>query len=311
MQKPTSNGYALNTAQDAYGELRESSDCLNDVTQLRERLAEDGYLFLRGFFAQSRVQAACRAVVERLVELGLLQPHYREARPSREFHQYHIEPALDRLPAVRALVQGEPMLHLYTRLLQGEVRPLDLVWTRVVGYGKAEMPHCDIVYMGRGTPHVYTSWIPLVDVPREQGPIMVLENSHRQTALAQSYWNLDADRAGILSRNLRFKHGRFVRGGRYSKHPVRVQQEFGSRWLSADFHAGDVLILSSQVMHCTLDNLSEHLRLSCDSRYQLASEPVDERWVGASPMAHANQESGFLDHLMDVYVRMRSWLEQK
>lgn len=28
------------------------------------------------------------------------------------------------------------------------------------------------------------------------------------------------------------------------------------------------------------------LRLSTDTRYQLASEPVDERWIGENPIAH-------------------------
>ena len=32
-------------------EFRDSNDIREDVTALRERLAEDGYLFFRGFFA--------------------------------------------------------------------------------------------------------------------------------------------------------------------------------------------------------------------------------------------------------------------
>jgi hypothetical protein len=37
-----------------------------------------------------------------------------------------------------------------------------------------------------------------------------------------------------------------------------------------------------------MDNRSNRLRLSSDSRYQLAAEPVDERWVGEDPPGHSS-----------------------
>ena len=39
-------------------------------------------------------------------------------------------------------------------------------------------------------------------------------------------------------------------------------------------------------MHASTDNHSRAFRLSTDTRYQLASEPVDERWIGENPIAH-------------------------
>ena len=32
--------------------------------------------------------------------------------------------------------------------------------------------------------------------------------------------------------------------------------------------------------------VSDRYRISCDTRYQRADEPVDERWVGENPKAH-------------------------
>ena len=49
---------------------------------------------------------------------------------------------------------------------------------------------------------------------------------------------------------------------------------------------GDVLIFSVFTVHGSLDNQSNEIRLSTDSRYQLASEPLDERWMGEKPPAH-------------------------
>jgi hypothetical protein len=70
------------------------------------------------------------------------------------------------------------------------------------------------------------------------------------------------------------------------KDPVELREKLGGRWLSTEFSAGDVLIFSVYTIHASLDNHSRQVRLSSDSRYQLASEPVDERWVGENPAGH-------------------------
>jgi hypothetical protein len=49
---------------------------------------------------------------------------------------------------------------------------------------------------------------------------------------------------------------------------------------------GDALIFTMATVHAALDSHRDNLRLSSDSRYQLASEPVDHRWVGENPVAH-------------------------
>jgi hypothetical protein len=40
-------------------------------------------------------------------------------------------------------------------------------------------------------------------------------------------------------------------------------------------------------VHASLDNsTADRMRFSSDSRYQPASLPADERWVGANPVGH-------------------------
>ena len=42
------------------------------------------------------------------------------------------------------------------------------------------------------------------------------------------------------------------------------------------------------LVHASLDNRTpDRIRLSSDSRYQRASEPIDERWVGPNPPGHS------------------------
>ena len=53
------------------------------------------------------------------------------------------------------------------------------------------------------------------------------------------------------------------------------------------FRAGDLLTFPMHTVHASLDNPTELIRLSSDSRYQPASEPADERWVGEKPIGHS------------------------
>jgi hypothetical protein len=39
-------------------------------------------------------------------------------------------------------------------------------------------------------------------------------------------------------------------------------------------------------MHGSTNNTTERWRMSCDTRFQPAADPVDERWVGPNPKAH-------------------------
>ena len=50
---------------------------------------------------------------------------------------------------------------------------------------------------------------------------------------------------------------------------------WGGRWLMAGFRAGHLLAFTSQ-----------RIRLSADARYQPASVPIDERWIGEGSIGH-------------------------
>ena len=67
---------------------------------------------------------------------------------------------------------------------------------------------------------------------------------------------------------------------------MRARDTIGGRWLTADYKAGDLLIFTIFTLHTSTNNTTNKIRLSTDSRYQLASEPVDNRWIGENPIAH-------------------------
>lgn len=66
-----------------------------------------------------------------------------------------------------------------------------------------------------------------------------------------------------------------------------LRGNLGGRWLTAGgYRMGDALVFTMATVHGALDSHRENPRLSSDSRYQLASEPVAHRWVGDKTMAH-------------------------
>lgn len=286
----TSCGKNLAMSAEAFGELWYSNDLLGDAPALRQRMIEDGYLFFRNLLDQGQVIEARQQVLESLVTEELLDKTFPliEAVAAPKV-KISLMPEGQRFPAIRRLLHSDRIMALFTELLGGQARVLDYIWLRAKSPGLATAPHCDIVYMSRGTKNLYTSWVPLGDVPAEHGSLIILEKSHLLENLKNTYGQMDIDKDGN-AKKIRFRHGGFFRGGQYSKNPRAVQKEFGLRWLTTDFRAGDLVIFSVFTMHGTLDNASDRIRLSVDARYQLASEPVDERWVGEHPIAHSQAE---------------------
>jgi ectoine hydroxylase-related dioxygenase (phytanoyl-CoA dioxygenase family) len=147
--------------------------------------------------------------------------------------------------------------------------------------------------MGRGTHRLYTSWTPLGDIPRELGGLMILEDSIHRTDRLRKYLERDVDQycvnrpdaADIASGKKLWQWG-----GALAANPVTLRENLGGRWLTTDYRAGDVLMFSVYTVHASLDNQTNRFRLSSDSRYQLATDPVDERWIslnGQPPIAHS------------------------
>ena len=284
-------GEALELSDDKFGMLRDSSSIAFDADALRERMAEDGYLFLPGLLHRDEVLAARRVIAQRLELDGNLLPGTDlmdlKARPGSG--GFRPDLAGNNPELMKVLYEG-PMIELYERLLGGEVRHFDFTWFRAVGPGQATPPHTDSVYMNRGTLNLFTSWTPLSDVRPEVGGLMVLEGSHQVDRLRRNYSTKDVDTFCSNRRDEGYKEmgggGNISHGGWLSRRPAKLREALGGRWLTSEFHMGDVLIFSIFTVHASTDNRSDEIRLSSDSRYQLASEPADERWVGENPIGH-------------------------
>ena len=143
--------------------------------------------------------------------------------------------------------------------------------------------------MGRGTHDLYTTWVPLGDVSLELGGLIVLEGSHKKGDRLKPYLSRDVDDYCTNRDDAAdYAAGKRWWDGTLSKNAVALQKSLGGRWLTApEFRMGDAVIFNMTLVHGSLDNQTDRFRLSTDTRYQLASQPIDERWVGDQPPGHA------------------------
>ncbi|MWV47264.1 phytanoyl-CoA dioxygenase [Paenibacillus sp. HJL G12] len=260
-------------------ELRSSHDILENTEALRARLAEDGYLFIRGFHDRDQVQSARMDFLRKLQATGRLDP-------KASLHEGVIggenkgmmwggstEELQSDFPHFLEMVNGSSVMSFFDRLLGGKAMTYDYKWPRAVAQGGNTGAHYDIVYMGRGTKNVYTMWTPLGDTPLELGTLAICLGSQHFDPIKQTYGQMDVDRDQVAT-------------GWFSEDPIEIVEKYGGRWATASFEAGDVIIFGMYMMHASLNNATRRFRISSDTRYQLASEPVDERWIGRKPKGH-------------------------
>lgn len=301
-------GQSMDVSSESLGELRRSDDIADDAEALRARAAEDGYLYLPGLLDRSQVMAAREEVLRRLAGADVVDDADHDLMEGFVKPQANIsfapQLATDNAPLDTVLYDGA-MIDFYERFLGGPVGHFDYTWFRAKtpGTTTATQPHYDVVYMGRGTKNLWTSWTPLGDVPLESGGLIVLEGSHKNDALREGYGTTDVDKfcaneneaerivdgAQKEGRELTSEESQVIHWqGRGSFHAdaIATRAQLGGRWLTAAYEAGDLLVLSMYTMHASSDNQSTSIRLSSDSRYQLASEPTDERWIGDDPPLH-------------------------
>ena len=262
------------------GELRDSLNLLSDMTALKERIQQDGYLFLRNFIDRETVLNARTAIVNHLSEKNALvegSPLLDAVMPrsGREVRMTG-QSIITHHPASLAVFENPRLFNFFRLFFGEEAATYDYKWLRAVGNENFTGCHYDVVYMGRGSQRVHTVWIPIGDIPVYQGTLAVCEGSHNLESFARlrnTYGGIDVDRD-------------LVSEGWFSSDPYEITDKFGGRWLTTDFHPGDVLIFGLYTLHASTTNLTDKFRISCDIRFQPAGDKMDDRWAGKNPGGH-------------------------
>lgn len=284
-------GVKLDSSEEKLGSLRESNDVLGDPEAQRTRMSEEGYLLFRGLLDADAVMEARREILLKFAVAGEIDSINHDVLDAIQqqpsfLHEVNLVALSESIRcglAYSNVVNSPELLSFYKSFLGGKPATFDFRWPRFVRPGEGTGIHADIVYIGRGTRNVWSSWIPIGDVPREEGSLLILEDSHRSSKLS-SYWEKDADRDQL---------------GWLSTDPVRLQNSLGGRWLTTDFRAGDVICFSPFLVHGSLDNRSRarRCRLSSDTRYLLAGEALDDRWNGNIENPHGGSPKAFMPGL--------------
>jgi hypothetical protein len=271
----TSNGYVLDESPSRLGELRPVPDAeRTDRKRLRARLHRDGYLFLPGALDPAESIAFRRYYFATLAPTGLVRPGtdptaglagdddiardklrgllFGEIVPGETYARFCNQPAIQGWYAW--FLGGEPTLH--RRKIIRHTRPGEN------GPGTATAAHYDLLYLRDGTDQVLSSWIPLGDCPTDLGGLVYLEGSHHRTRAEEQAGTAKRPAASITA------------------DLPSLAEAYDTRWLLADYAAGDMVVHSAYLVHAALDNMDNagRMRLSTDIRYQRADQPIDRRW---------------------------------
>lgn len=264
---------------DLLGELVDSSSILDQSSQVRVRLADDGYVLLRRAVPGEIVAFAREEVFQRLAEVGEIEQPATDGIATGKSHRRETAGDLGEFwrsvcagPALRAATHGSQMREIMSRLLGEPARAHDYMFLRPGRPGLSTRLHYDLPFFSRGSDRIYTAWLALSDIPITDGSLAVVEHSNRFDDLLDSIRRVDYDSSDTPTVQVMQDTVQFVR-------------DRDSRLLSTHFQPGDLIVFDMVTLHGTLDNQSEigRVRLSCDVRWQPATDPVDPRYRGSNP----------------------------
>ena len=271
----SSNG--VEVPVDLFAPMRDSTALRSQPELLRTRFQQDGYVLLRGVLERRQVLGLREAYFARfdpsflarnstpeqgifsgtepaaIAEYGTIGHPAHSLVRSEEFDAFTRNP---QLPAVaEVLLDGSAEL-LPRRILRHFHR----------GEARASRAHIDYDYMDRGSDQLVTAWIPVGDCPIECGGLIYLEGSHRVPLAELDQLRQFTDRP---------------RDRRPVSNDLGLTAcSIGGRWLWTDYEAGDVILHSPYLVHASLDNVSDTMRLSIDLRFRRRDAEPDERWNG-------------------------------
>lgn len=261
------------------GELVDSTTLLRQPTDLRASLAADGYVLLRGVVGPAEVQAAREEVFGRLADVGEIRHPPGEGIATGQSRRKELVADLGEFwrdvsqgPALRHASHGPSMREVMSTLIGVPARAHDYIFLRPGRPGQSTRLHYDRPFFSRGSDRIYTAWLALGEVRGDEGPLMIVEGSNQFQdqidAMQQvDYQSAQSPTVQVMSDTVEFVKSR------------------ASRLLTTEFGPGDLVVFDMLTLHGTLDNQSAagRVRLSCDVRWQPATDPLDARYQGENP----------------------------
>jgi ectoine hydroxylase-related dioxygenase (phytanoyl-CoA dioxygenase family) len=285
-QPLVSNGYTLSALPNRLGRLEPTSPSL-PVTDLRARYHDRGYLWLKGILPRDEVLAFRGRVFEAYRESGLLAPGsdpvegiYAGAGEDKEAVR-KVSGEIVQWAAYEAFCLMRPIVDFFEAFLGGAVylHKRKLIRLTRPAEPNSTGAHYDLTYLRAGTDRLCTSWIPIGDIPVEMGGLVYLEGSdtwgrEKEAEFAAMNRSLPPEeRISAYNKNMA--------AGWLTKDLPSLAEKLDTRWLVADYAAGDMMVHSPYMLHAATRNDSSagRMRLSTDIRYQLVRDEIDARWT--------------------------------
>jgi ectoine hydroxylase-related dioxygenase (phytanoyl-CoA dioxygenase family) len=240
-----------------------SNELLERPEALRARLAEDGYLLIRGILDLDLLHSLRADITRILADLGWIDAQdplraiavglpFREGDPGFDEAMRHI----GKLESLHAFKHQPAAMDLMRVVLDDTAFPHPLGIVRLTFPETPETttpPHQDYPN-NQGSVELTACWMPLGDVPGELGGLAVLRGSHRYGRLPLQFHLGPGSRAAVLS-----------------------SQMSELQWVSTDFNAGDVLVFPALTVHSArVNRTADRMRISCDFRYQKEGQELTQ-----------------------------------
>ena len=291
-------GSRLKTNLTLFGETVPASLVKNlDETSLSEdlsaKLEQDGYLLLRKIYDPCEVIEARRRILQSLHDVGEVNDPFDAGIFSGTSNRRNIYPTTQKLgefwrkisemEELRKVINGEEISKVMNRIFAEQSAYFSFAWLRALVQGKASPMHVDHPYMNRGTDKLLTCWTPLGEIGENEGTLYVLQKSHLWPDIKDRFLGRDIDSSPS-----------FI--GHIEENPLELVNRTRSNFLTSSFSPGDCLIFGMFTVHGSFDNNSKSnkVRLSCDTRFQPKSHPMDPRFSGPNPKAHRGLGYGCL-----------------
>ena len=245
--------------------LFDSTAELSDAPALKKRMRREGYLFFPEMIDPAQALAVKREILAILREHHTVEddcgsePIWSGGPFPTEAEYMVVYDEIAQLPSFQQLAESPEIIRILEELCGEPVRVWQQRLIRLVypdpqaSVAKGVGAHQDgDPKLGYRADTFYTAWISLMDIDEPIGGLALAPGSHT---------------AGFLKSS----------GSVASSDKPDADQEYGLdadelNWATADFRPGSTVLFINRMVHMGLPNHSDRIRLSCDYRYQPASD---------------------------------------
>lgn len=251
-------------------ELRVSNDAKDDPSELRRRMADEGYLFFKQLQDPDKLGDLRREMMSTIQQAGWLiedtDPMDGIADVSAQCTEGDNEYSVGygpvyKLEAFHRSAHWPEVTDMVEKIVGKPIMPHPQKVARIwfPKYTEHTTPtHQDFVHF-QGSFDNLTCWAPVGDCPIELGGLAVIPGSHKVGRVLEHHFSLGAGSLVV---------------------DETAHEDVTPVWHSTNYEIGDTLIFPALTIHKALPNYTEDkLRVSLDNRYQVVGDTIADHML--------------------------------